>query len=599
MKIPVPSLLLPRRPSTWRCWAVPAVWAGLTLNLVLAVARFQPNVLTWDQWDFLNPLFYGGSIWDLFRYQHGPHRQGLGFVITAGWLHLSHWDARWDSLWIVALLSIAAALALRLKREFTGRLTLADIWIPLVGLSLGQFESFLFTPNASHSAFPLALLLAVANLWLSPRPSVRFLAGGCGAFALAFTGFGLFGAVVLTFLLAAAALRHAVQKEFRLAALAGAGFAIAAIGWILFAKDYVFAPAVPGFRFPWSPWSDYPRFIVLMLAYAAALSEPAPGAYLAGGALALLASAAGLLVLWRWLHTRSPSPRHDVVLLLLGAGLLFVLNTAVGRVSLGVNGGMVSRYLTLVFPLWLGLGLADNITERRVLRFTALVALWFIALWPYRDTARRPLRQWPGTLGVTLGQYAEIDETTTAKAAWVDRYLETGSIDAAQAAVGDAIYPAPAATRLDEKLRFLRERHLSFFAAPSGADAFLPWLVAEKVIWNHQFPAWNQPVALNAAATLTYVARHDGLIAIPVRVSSRQPDSLATLSIRFRDRQYRTILADPVTVLVVPVRAGFNEVRLQREPAAAAHQASVPLVGGPVTRVNAPPQGAVLLEERP
>lgn len=575
------------------------MWAGLTLNLVLAVARFQPNVLTWDQWDFLDPVFHGGSIWDLFSYQHGPHRQGLGFVITAGWLHLSHWDARWDSLWIVALLSIAAALALRLKRVLTGQLALADIWIPLVGLSLGQFESFLFTPNASHSAFPLALLLAVANLWLSPRPSVRFLAGGCGAFALAFTGFGLFGAVVLTFLLAAAALRHAAQKEFRLAAIAGAGLAVAAIGWILFARDYIFAPAVPGFRFPWSPWSDYPRFVVLMLAHAAALSEPAPGAYLAGGVLALLAFAASLFMLWRWLRTRSPSPRQDVVLLLLGAGLLFVLNTAVGRVSLGVNGGMVSRYLTLVFPLRLGLGLANNITGRSALRFAALVALWFIALWPYRDTAWRPLRQWPGTLGVTLGQYAEIDETTTAKAAWVDRYLETGSIDAAQAAVGDAIYPAPAATHLDEKLRFLRERHLSFFAAPAGVDAFLPWFAAEKVIWNHQFPAWNQPAALSAAAKLTYVARHDGLIAIPLRVSSRQSDSPATLSIHCRGRQYREILARPLTVLVVAVRAGFNEISFQWQPAAGAHDASLPLVGGPVTRVNAPPKGAVLLDEHP
>ncbi|OFX24557.1 MAG: hypothetical protein A2V77_06810 [Anaeromyxobacter sp. RBG_16_69_14] len=47
------------------------------------------------------------------------------------------------------------------------------------------------------------------------------------------------------------------------------------------------------------------------------------------------------------------------------------------------------------------------------------------------------------------------------KRLWRDCYLATS--DVAGCSVSFQIYPEPAATHLEEKLRFLRERRLSFF----------------------------------------------------------------------------------------------------------------------------------------
>lgn len=44
------------------------LWLILTANGFIAVARFQPNVLYLDQWDFFAPLFGGGGAWDVFSY---------------------------------------------------------------------------------------------------------------------------------------------------------------------------------------------------------------------------------------------------------------------------------------------------------------------------------------------------------------------------------------------------------------------------------------------------------------------------------------------------------------------------------------------------
>jgi hypothetical protein len=55
----------------------------------------------------------------------------------------------------------------------------------------------------------------------------------------------------------------------------------------------------------------------------------------------------------------------------------------------------------------------------------------------------------------------DADHYANGKRRWRDCYLATS--DVAACSVPFKIYPEPAATRLEEKLRFLRERRLSFF----------------------------------------------------------------------------------------------------------------------------------------
>jgi hypothetical protein len=449
----------------------------LYANWIVAIARFQPNVMFMDQWDFLYTLFYGGGWWDRFIHQHGPPRLGLGLVISAWILDATNLDVRYDSVWVATILLAATVLALRLKSEMSGPLTFRDAWIPLLFLSLGQFETVVSTPNASHSALPLALVLLAANVWLNPHPAIRYLAAAVIAFALTFTGFGLFAGALITVLLAARAVQHAWRREYRTTGLAVAGLAVTAGGWLLFSRQYIFQPAVEGFRFPWTPWTDYLRFIALMLN----LPTWHPGAsgphYRTGGVLAFVVVAATLRIAWLWIK-RLPSSKDDVLVLLMGSGVLFIVMTAIGRIPLGVTGGEASRYLSLMLPVWLAVYLAAE--SSRLARPIALLCVWLLAAAPYAEMARRPVADWPGTFGLPDGPLDVMKDFGTSKAAWADVYFATGSWEAAQAAVVHPIYPKPEETRFDEKLRILRQRRLSFFSGDPSRRDYLPWLADDS-----------------------------------------------------------------------------------------------------------------------
>lgn len=193
--------------------------------------------------------------------------------------------------------------------------------------------------------------------------------------------------------------------------------------------------------------------------------------------LALVLATAAARIAWVWIR-RGPSLNGDVLVLLMGSGLLFIAMTAIGRVSLGVMGGQSSRYLSLMLPAWLAVYLA--LRSSRLARAVAIVCVWLLALAPYPAMASRPLTEWPGTFGMTNEALDLMKSQTASKAAWADVYLATGSSEAAQAAVLQPIYPNPAATLMDDKLRILRARKLSFFSGDPGGRDYLPWLADDK-----------------------------------------------------------------------------------------------------------------------
>ena len=456
---------------------IASLCAVLYANWIIAIARFQPNVMFMDQWDFFYPLFYDKGWWDRFVHQHGPVREGIGFVVSGWILEATKLDVRYDSVWIATLLLAAAVLALRLKSKMRGPLGFVDAWIPVLFLSLGQFETVVSTPNASHSVLPLALILLASNVWLSPRPAIRYGAGAVIAFLLTFTGFGLFGGAVIAALLATSSVRHAWRREGRVTWLAGGGLAVVVVGWLLFSVGYIFQPAVEGFRFPWTPWTDYVRFVALMLNLPTWHTGASAPHYRMGGALAAVLTVATARIAWTWIK-RQPSLNDDVLVLLMGSSLLFIAMTAVGRVSLGVRAGESSRYLSLMLPGWLAVYLAPGAS--RLARALATLCVWLLAIAPYQAMPGRALTEWPGTLGLTDHALELMRGHGVSKAAWADVYLATASWEAAQAAVVQPIYPDPAATRFDDKLRILRDRKLSFFYDVSGRRGYLPWFADGK-----------------------------------------------------------------------------------------------------------------------
>ena len=449
----------------------------LYLNWLLAIARFQPNVMFMDQWDFFLPLFNGEGWWARFIQQQGPVREGLGFVISGWILEATKWDVRYDSVWSATVLLAATVLALRLKSKMAGPIQFRDAWIPVLCLSLGQFETVVTISHVSHSILPLALILLGANVWLSPQPAVRYLGAAAIAVVLTFTAFGIFAGAVIPVLLAADVIRHARAREYRAMWLAIAGFATVAVGLVQFSRGYTFMPAIEGFRFPWTPWTDYVRFIVLMLTLPTWHVGASAPHYRMGVALALVAGVAAARIAWAWARRRK-SLNDDVLVLLMGSGLLYIATTAVGRIPLGVTAGAASRYLSLMFPIWLAVYLAAG--SSRLARPIAAVCVWLLALAPYPEMARRPVTEWPGTAGLTGDVLVVMKSFGMSKSAWAEVYLATGSWEAAQAAVIQPIHPNPAWSRFDDKLRFLRAHKLSFLSGDPGQRDYLPWLANQN-----------------------------------------------------------------------------------------------------------------------
>ena len=449
----------------------------LYANWIVAIARFQPNVLFRDQWDYLNPLFNQEGWRASFLQQQGPVREGLGLIITSWILEATAWDIRYDSVWGATVLLAATVLALRLKRKMTGALAFRDAWIPLLFLSLGQFETVVSTPNQSHSVLPLTLILLTANVWLSAQPAVRYLCAGALGVMLTFTGFGLFAGGVIGVLLAARVLRHALAREYRTLWPAAIGLAAIVTGWYRFSIGYTFQPAVEGFRFPWTPWTDYVRFVVLMLNLPSAHIGEAWRHYLFGSILAFIV-VGGALYTASLLVRRGASLNDDVLVLLMWSGVLFVVTTAVGRIPLGVLAGAVPRYLPLMLPIWFAVYLLAARYPRRLLPATT-VLIGLFAVLPFSSMGRQPLSKWPGTFGIRPWQLNAMVLFGISKVAWADNYLATGSWENVPSADVQMMHPSPEGSRFDEKLRFLQERKLTFLASPDRRD-YLPWLADDR-----------------------------------------------------------------------------------------------------------------------
>ena len=102
-------------PSHLRAFHLPVVvvtvaFLAVLCHLVLAVWRFSVNILFWDQWDFYTPLFNHAPLWQIFVWQHGPHREGIGLVLDKLVLESSGWNSRAEALFMAGAL-LAEALA--------------------------------------------------------------------------------------------------------------------------------------------------------------------------------------------------------------------------------------------------------------------------------------------------------------------------------------------------------------------------------------------------------------------------------------------------------------------------------------------------------
>jgi hypothetical protein len=449
--VPRPGPAAPRR-ERWIELLVAVATVALGVRLFAFVDRYAVDVLFSDQWDLWDGLFDGADLWTLWRWQHGPQRQGLGQFLIAAVAHLSGWNVRAELFVSAAVVCAAAGLALALVRAWRGRWSAADVTVPLVFLTLSQWEVFILTPNPSHGPLPLLLVASFGVATLTRRPALRASLLGAIAFVATQTGFALFLGIVAVPVLAAL-LAGAVRDRTAVLAHAAA-LALALASFALFFFDYRLLPAGACFRFPDPKPSRYLPFVSRL--FLRPLESNGGGPLVALGlALAIVCAAMVARSGWRMLASAGRDRRAAVVFALSGFSLLFAANAAMGRACLGPELAGSSRYVPYLLPFYLAVHLV--LSDLAPSRTRAVVMAGLCLLWATKELAwtRRASR-------------ADAAFWARHKAAWRSCYLASQDVRACTAA--HPLGPVDVdASHLEEKLRFMREHRLGLFREGVGA----------------------------------------------------------------------------------------------------------------------------------
>lgn len=334
-----------------------AVSVLLVFQFFAFIGSYASDLLFSDQWDFYRPLILQKNFWETFSWQHGPHRQGIGLVVTQRLAEWTHFDARADAFAVGLALLLALGLALFLKYRLFGRITLYDLALPLLFLSLFQFEALVLVPNLSHGAMPILLMILYVLSLLIQKPWLRYSLLLVLNFMLIYTGFGVFMGIITLVLFAVEAYqRHRDHLPMAYSLIA---FTVAVVSGLSFFIDYRFfqtAAICSSLEIKYIP--QYPVFMSLMLANPVGWNLGWVGwlAYPLGGALLVLSGIVLFLCSRRlWKIGLYQDRAYLVIVILLGYSFLFCFNAAIGRSCLGLSAAQSSRYIPLLIPAFLAL----------------------------------------------------------------------------------------------------------------------------------------------------------------------------------------------------------------------------------------------------
>ncbi len=423
------------------------VSALLFTRLLLFVRKYAVDIFYSDQWDFYTPLFHDPSLWELFSWQHGPHRQGVGMLVTALLAGISGWDVRVDAYAVAILLCMAAGCAYLLKYRLFGRLDFSDIAVSLIFLTMIQYENIVVVPNLSYAGFPLLLLMLYSCSLLIDDAGKRVISILLITFLLTFTGFGLF-----IFPLTVAML---LWEHFSRRSLPKNGFLWLCLGFLAlvawgFSLGYTFDPAIPGFAVTPDYVLLYPLFVSLMLAmfFGIHLSLFGTLAIVAGFALLAALSFIACRHLARLTQGGEDCRISLVVVVLIGFTLLFCVNAAVGRTPLGLEAAQANRYVSLMIPAFLAVYL-HLLTIKGKLARRATLAIFLMAA----AVGSLPLDR--------INRFGE--DHYRQKGAWQSCYLECEDVGRCNQLVKSEMFLRLDPEDVARKLSYMKEHRLGFF----------------------------------------------------------------------------------------------------------------------------------------
>jgi hypothetical protein len=431
--------------------AVATLAAVLGTRFFLVIWRYSINVFFYDQWEYLTPFFrHQPGFTELFFLQHGPHREGIGLFAEKFLYPLTHWNARVDSFIVGGSIFAAMLLALWLKWKLFGALSYSDLAIPLIFLTLQQYEMLVGASNPACSGFPLLLMMLYCLALLGRNWLLKYSLVLVLNFLLIYTGYGLFmGAVTVgVFLLEC----YWSRRHMTSAPLAPAltGLIVAAASLASFFVHYTFSPGVDCFEIPHRHLLQYSKFVALMFA-----GSVVPRPLEVSSAMTVLGAAILLVVVgifgWHLLHLLKDAGHdaHLVGAVLLSYCLLFSVNAAVGRLCLGLPVAFSSRYVTLLIPAFLAIYFYLLSREWHGKR-NLVLTLWILLLIP--AAVRKP--------------WLHIRWYSDGKRDWANCYVRTGNIHYCDQSGNFWVHPYPEQIGLQEKLDYLKQHQLNLFYQP-------------------------------------------------------------------------------------------------------------------------------------
>jgi len=426
-----------------------AVLLFVIIRWFFLIDKYSVNMLFWDQWDFMGGLFEQKGPWELFSWQHGPHRQGVGFFLTKIVAELSGWNTRVECFMIGSVICLAALTALFLKRQITGNITAFDLAIPLLYLSPLQFELFANTPNVSHGAMPLLLITLFCLCWTIENITLRYPLCSVINFMTLYTGFGIFIGCVTPLLFLSELALAVKNKDSTRKILAVVVFLIAVASIASFFLNYTFNSAAEGFVFPHPHPFIYVKFILIAFATFVGMRMSHVVLYFIAAPIIFYM----LHVVFRSGKNIVTSVddkevhRNQIIIVLIIFTLIFSLNLAIGRACLGLGAAAASRYIPYMTPGFFALYLFA-VTKKKV---PEKVLFFCITLF------------FTTTMSIGTANKTYCARLCGGKERWKQAYLKTENIERSTELSGFMIYPNPKATNLKWKLDHLKKNRLNLY----------------------------------------------------------------------------------------------------------------------------------------
>ena len=431
-----------------------AIISAVLLSLFLIarwyyfVNTYSVNVLFYDQWDFLNGLFYSDGLLDLYLYQHGPHRQGIGMWLIAFVNYLSDWNTQVDANLVASFSFISGISFLLLKQKITGKRSFFDIIILLICLSPLQHGVFSNTPNVSHGTLPLFLISLYGWSIFIKHKLKRYALILVLDMLLIYTGFGFFMGLIIPAYFIVEWIKESNKKEqFKIL--------VALTLSLLFLASFFIDYSLQHFNE--SVLIENPNSIDYMLFILFGLSRIIGSVFSFN--TAIIIGAVGIVFIcysyYRltkklyFLHHESKD--YKVAILCFSLSLFtisYFIVTSIGRTKYGIETAISTRYFPLLIPLYISLYyfICIYIKKNQV---ALLISLFITSFSSFYYPAEIRLMK----------------EFKAMKTNWVTVYLESGNSEMANKCEDCLIYPKDIfkAANIDEKIDYLKKNDLNLF----------------------------------------------------------------------------------------------------------------------------------------